>query len=155
MEFDFRCGGQPEVRLLNLEQIGCKLRQLAGGQQRLRVDEKRRQNLGVAVLACVDVQKEVCQGTLQASARTPVHSKARSRHLRGSGQIKNTGTLSHFPMCLWRKVKFRPRTPTADFDVFSRTVAHRHGRVGYVGYGEQELALSGVELRDTFVGLLD
>ena len=62
---DFGRGREPEIGVLNLEQIVLELGQLAGAKQAGGIDQERRQHFGVAVLARVNVQQEVDQRPLQ------------------------------------------------------------------------------------------
>ena len=88
----FRGRNQVQVPVArDLEQVLLELRQVAGAAQRLGVDEKRRLDLEVAVLARVQVEHEVDQrarepraGARSAprSARRTSSSRARSRGCR-------------------------------------------------------------------------
>src|SRR5579884_4337041 len=99
LHFSRRC--QPKVRVLKVEEIGCELRQLAGAHERSGVHQERRENLRVAMLARVDVQKEISEGPLEPCAPSLVHGEPRSGNLRGRRQIQNPGPLPNFPMRLW------------------------------------------------------
>src|SRR5439155_15605623 len=53
----------------NLEQIGLELRQIAGAEQRGAVDEKRRLDLLIAMLARVEIEHEIDKRVGEAGAR--------------------------------------------------------------------------------------
>src|SRR6185437_10554603 len=60
----------------DLEEILLELRQIAGPAQRLAVDEKRRLDLAISVLARVEVEHEVDERPRQARARSAQHGEA-------------------------------------------------------------------------------
>src|SRR5581483_5487263 len=119
----------PKVRVLKVEEIGCELRQLAGAHERSGVHQERRENLRVAMLARVDVQKEISEGPLEPCAPSLVHGEPRSGNLRGRRQIQNPGPLPNFPMRLWLEVNLRSLRPAADFYVVSSARSRGHRRV--------------------------
>ena len=74
-------GHQVQVPIAcDLEQVCLELRQVARALQRGRIHEKRRIDLGEAVLARVQVEHEVDQGAAQPGARAHQHGKPRTRH---------------------------------------------------------------------------
>ena len=127
---DFGGGDQPEIRVLELEQIRCELRQLAGAVQAGGVDHERRQHFGVAVLAGVHVQHEVDQRALQLRAQAPVDGEARAGDFGGALEIQDAEVRARGPNALWAsKSKLRRRAPAADFDVIVGALAGGHGVV--------------------------
>ena len=59
VQLDLGRGRQPEVGVFDLEEIGGEFGQLARTQERGGVDQKRGENLRVAVLTRVNVEKEI------------------------------------------------------------------------------------------------
>src|SRR5438105_3928538 len=68
---------QPEIPILHLEQLVGELGEVRGAYHRSRVDQHRRPQLGVAMLAGVHVEHELNQPALQA--RTVADQKGKSR----------------------------------------------------------------------------
>ena len=80
-ERHFRGRDQVEVPVAgDLEQILLELRQVAGAAQRVGVDEERRLDFGVAVLARVQLEHEVDQRAREPRARAHQHREPRARH---------------------------------------------------------------------------
>ena len=66
-----------------------EFRQLRGADQRLAMHQERRQDLGVAVLARVQVEQEIDQRALQPRARPAVNDERAAGDLRGAFEIQN------------------------------------------------------------------
>src|SRR6266403_3292314 len=111
VKFHFAGGREPEIGVLNLEEIGRKFWQLAGGEQGGAVDQERRKNFRVAVLAGVHIEKEICQRTFQSRSPAFVHGKACPGDFRGRGEIENPGALANFPVRLCGEIKLWWRSP--------------------------------------------
>src|ERR1700674_5076102 len=109
VKFYFRSRCKPKIGVLYFEEIGGELRQLARAGERPGVHQEGRQNFGVAVLACVDIEKEICEGALKASSPALVNGEARAGDLRGGGEIEDAGAFSDLPLWVWRKIKFPQR----------------------------------------------
>src|SRR6266481_1514611 len=135
VKFYFRSRCKPEIGVLYFEEIGGELRQLARAGERRSVYQKGWKNFCVTVFARVNVEEEIRQGTLQASSPAFVNGEARAGNLRGGGKIEDACAFSDIPVRLWREIKFRRRTPAANFDIVSRARADRHGGVRNVGNG--------------------
>ena len=67
-QLDLGRRGEPEIRALKVKHVGGEFRQLTDAGQRSGVDQKRRKNFGVAVLARVHVQKEIRQSAFEPGA---------------------------------------------------------------------------------------
>ena len=78
---NFRRRNQPEIffAMRHAKKIGGKFRQLPGAIHRFGIHQIRRQNLGVSVLARVQIEHEVHQRPLQLRAQIPVDGEARAR----------------------------------------------------------------------------
>ena len=97
----FRGRNQIEIPVAgDLEEVLLELRQVAGAAQRRRIDEERRLDLGVAVLARVQVEHEVDERARQPRARAHQHrepgaatsaSRARSRGCRAPAPRSQCG----------------------------------------------------------------
>src|SRR5262249_37088883 len=73
----------------DLEEVRLELRQIAGAGQRGGVDEKRRLDLAIAVLARVQIEHEVDERARQPRARAAQHGKARRCDLDRALEIEN------------------------------------------------------------------
>src|SRR5712675_1306499 len=100
VKLHFAGGREPEVGALNLEEISSKFWQLAGSEQRRAVDEERRKNFRVTVLASVHIEKEICQRTFQSRSPAFVHCKACPGDFRGRSEIEDPRALANFPVRL-------------------------------------------------------
>src|ERR1700674_1503249 len=135
VKFYFRSRCKPEIGVLYLEEIGSELRQLARAGERRGVHKEGGKNFRVAVLARVDVEEEIREGTLEAGSPALVNGESRAGDLRGGGEIEDACAFSDIPVRLWREIKFRRHTPAADFGIVSRARADGHGGGRNVGNG--------------------
>src|ERR1700719_1517028 len=129
VELHFAGGRQPEIGVLNLEEIGGKFWQLAGRQQRGAVHEEGRKDFRVPVLACVHIEEEIRQGAFEPRTPTFVNGEASSGNFCSCLQIENPGALTHFPMRLRREVEFRRGAPPPNFHIVLGAVPDRDTRV--------------------------
>ena len=150
----------------NLEEIGFEFRQVAGAQQGGAVDEERRLDLAIPMLARVQIEHEVDQRPREPRAGAAQHRKPRAGDARGPLEVDDAERGAQIPVRLRREVE-RPRlADTPHLDVVGRARACRHAFVREIGQHEQRLialVLDGVEpniqlldlLRAAPVGLLN
>jgi hypothetical protein len=137
-ERHLRRRNQVEVPLAcDLEQILLELRQVARPAQRLRVDQKRRLHLGVAMLARVQVEHEVDQAPRHACAGTHQHREPGARHLRCTLEVENPKGRSKIPVRPWFELEGPWLADSPHFHVVGRTRADRHARMGKIGQRHQ------------------
>ncbi len=139
----------------NLEQVGFELRQLPGAVHGVGIDQERRQHLGVAMLAGVQVEHEVHQRALQPRAQVPIDGEARAGQLGGALQVEDAQLLAQLPVRLGREVELRRRAPAAHFDVVRFGLADRNAVVGKIGDAGQDVAQSCVRLLGNLLGFRD
>src|SRR5712691_8073035 len=155
VQLNFGGGRQPQVGALEMEHVRCKFGQVSRTGERGAIGGERREDLRVAMLLRVRVQKEVGQCAFQARARANIKRKPRASDLHRRRQVQDAGALADLPVRPRRKAELRRRSPATHFDVVLLTLAHRHRGVRQVGNREQELARALVKLRDMLVVLLD
>ena len=95
----------------DLEQILLELRQVARAGERRAVDEERRLDLAVAVLARVQVEHEVDERAREPRAGAEQHREARARHARRALEVENAERGAELPVRLRREVERRRRAP--------------------------------------------
>ncbi len=142
---NFGRGREPEIGVLDLEQIVLELGKLPGAEQAGRVDQERRQHFGIAVLARVNVQHEVDQRAFQPGADAPIDGKPRAGDFGGALQIQNLQLGPEIPMRLGLKIELARLAPAADFDVVVRALAHRHGFVRNIRNAGHQIAESFID----------
>src|SRR5262245_5786411 len=124
----------------NTQGIGREFRKPACTVPWYRIHHVRRQDLGVAVLTCVQIEHEVGQGPLQLGPKVPVDGETSSRKLGPTLQVKNAELLSQFPVRLWRKVELRSCAPAAYFDILLGAFSNGDGLVRNVGDAGEQVA---------------
>ncbi len=134
----FGGGREPEIVILDLEQILLELGKLAGAEQAGGVDQERRQHLGVAVLARVDIQHEVDERPLQLRAHAPVDGKSRAGDFGGTLQVQDAQLRAQVPMRFGFEIELARLAPAADFDVVLGALADRHRFVRNIGNAGQQ-----------------
>ena len=77
-QFHFGRGREPQIGAFEMKHVRREFRQLADAGERRGVDDKRRQNFRVAVLARVHVEKEIRDGALEPRAQALVNGEPRS-----------------------------------------------------------------------------
>jgi hypothetical protein len=102
-----------------------ELRQLARADHGIAVDEKRRKDFRVTVLARVQVEQEINQGPFQTRARALVENKSAAGNLRRSRKIQDTKLFANLPMCFRLKRKLRRFTPAFHLGIVRRILPHR------------------------------
>ena len=154
-EFDLGGGREPQIGAFEMKHVGGEFRQLANAGERSGVDEKRRQNFGVAVFARVHVEKEIGDGAFEARAESVINGETRAGDFHGGREIQNSGALADFPVRTRREIEFRRRAPAADFDVVGGDAPTGTLACGIFGIGQQEIAQLVVEFGDELVVALD
>src|SRR5713226_5416577 len=100
VQLDFGRGREPEVGVFYFEEIGGEFGQLARTHERGGVDQKGGENFYVAVLACMNVEKEIGKSALESGAPALVNGETRAGDLCGRWQIQNARAFTHFPVGL-------------------------------------------------------
>src|SRR5581483_5044519 len=90
----FRSRDQPQVRPLALEGIAGEFRQLSGTVHGIGVHEVRREDLGISVLARVQVEHEVGESAFELRTQVPIDREARAGKLGGTLEIQNAQLLT-------------------------------------------------------------
>src|SRR5713101_2967010 len=142
MELNFRGGRKPEIRAFQLEEVGGKFRQLTRAHERRCVYKKWRKNFRVSVLARVDIEEKIREGALEACSPAFVNRETGAGDFGRSLKIQNSSAFADFPVRPGLKIKFRRRAPTANFDIFCRTLPNRHAGVRQIRNPEQKVFLS-------------
>ncbi len=154
---DFGGRDQPEIlfAVRDAEQILRKFRQLARTVHGLRIHQVRRQNFGVAMLARVQIEHEICKSALESRSQRPIDGKAGSGKLGRAFEIEHAKMLAQFPMRLGLEIERRWRTPAARFDVVRFALPYRHSVMGKIGKSCQDVAQAGVGIGGLFFELLN
>src|SRR5260221_1173033 len=87
VELYFAGRRQPEIGVLDLDEICGEFWQLAGRQQRGAVHEEGPKDFRVAVLACVHIEEEIRQGTFETRTPTFVNGEASSGNFCSRSEI--------------------------------------------------------------------
>ena len=96
----------------DLEEIGFELRQLARRFERRAIDEIRRHDLQVPVLARVQVEHEIGQRSRQPRARAEQHRKPGAGHLRGALEVENAKRRPEIPVRQRFEIELSSALPT-------------------------------------------
>src|SRR5882762_1456336 len=115
VQLDFRSGREPEVAVFDFEKIGREFGQLARTHERGGVDQEGGKDFRVAVLARMNVEKEIGESALEPSAPAFVDGETRAGDLCGRRQIQNARAFSDLPMWLRLEIKSWGSAPAADF----------------------------------------
>ncbi len=137
------------------KEVGGEFRQLSGAVHGLGIHQVRRQNLGVAVLAGVQVEHEVGQRPLQPRSQVPVHREACAGKLGGAFEIEHAQRFAQFPVRLGSEIELRRRAPAPDFDIIFGRLSHGHAFVRQVGDAGENVLQTGFELCRRFLALLN
>ena len=87
--------------VVGVEEVFGKLGQLAGAKERAAVDHGGRQDLGVAVLASVEVEHEGGEGSLEAGALAEVDGEAGAGDFGGAFEVEDAEGLADLPVRAW------------------------------------------------------
>ncbi len=150
-------GGRDQVVVgaLQPEEVRLELRQLAGAEERRRVDDVRRQHLGVAVLAGVEVEHERDERPLERGAGAEQRGEARSCDLGAALEVEDAELGPEVPVRLGREVE-AARHADHPFDPVGALVgAARHRVVRQVRQPQLDHSELGVDRRDAGVERLD
>src|SRR5260370_3106195 len=93
VEFNFGSGREPEVGVLEFEEISCKFRQLARTGEGSGVHQEWRQDFGGAVLTSLDVEEESRQGAFQGCSPPIVNDQEGYGNFRRDHKVEYTGTV--------------------------------------------------------------
>ena len=148
---------EEEVALLDAEGVLLELRKLAGGGHGGAVDQLRREDLDVSVLANVQVHHEVEQRALEPGAGRLQKDKARTCHLHGALEINDAEPLGDFvmrPHCEGRWFATLD-APGAHGHVAGGVFPFRHRVVGRVGDFEKQRVEPGSDRRNSLLQGLD
>ena len=141
----------------NLEEVGFELRQLSRRLERCPIDEIRRHDLEVSVLARVQIEHEVCQRARQSRAGAEKQRKSRARHLRGALEFQNTQGGPEIPVRARLEIERRRLSPRAHDHVVRFALADGDAGVGHVRQRHQDdqaLLLDLIELDGELAYLL-
>ena len=123
-----------------VEEVFGELRQLAGAEERLRVDHVGRQDFGVPVFAGVEVEHEVGEGAFEARSLAEVDDEARAGDLRGAVEVEDAEGFAQLPVGLGGKVELGLLAPGL-FDAIGVFVfAYGDAVAGEVGQGLHDVA---------------
>ena len=124
---------------------------LRGAEHGVVAHEKRRRDLGVTVLAGVQVEHELGESALEPRESPLKHDEARARELRSRLEIHQAERLADLEMLLRLEGEIRWRAPFALFDIGVGIGPDRHVGCGIVrDRGEQSPQLV---VEPLFVGL--
>ena len=98
-------GHQVVVGPLELEQVGLELGELSRSDQRVGVDDERRQHLGVAVRARVEVEHELDERPLEPGAGPEVGGEAGAGHLGAALEVEDAEIGPQVPVRLGGEVE--------------------------------------------------
>ncbi len=148
---------QPKIRVLQPEKIGGELRQLPRTHQRGGVHQEWRQNLRIAVLAGMHIQKEIRQSPLQARSPALIHRETRAGRSFAAASRSRIPALSPTSQCgFGAKSNFggapHRRTSCVFLRAFALTARSLCGMFGIVSKNSRCVASS---CADSFVDLLD
>ena len=119
------------------------------------VDDKRRQDLQIAVLSSVSIQHKVNQGPFQPSTGTKIKREARAGNPGSTIQIKYFKATANFPVRLRFKFKFRYRADGSNLRIFGLVLADGNRRMGDVRQPQQEIINRFLALGQFLVQVLD
>src|SRR5262245_20068805 len=131
-------GGRYEVIVAlesQLEQIGLEFRELSSAEERIRIDDDRRQHLQVAVFLRVEVEHEVDQRAFELRAKSAEDGEARARHLRRALLVEDAQSGAEVDVVLRLEafgVEIARSSPAADFPVGRLVGADRNRLVRQV-----------------------
>ena len=129
-----RRGDQEQVVRLGAVHVCFELRELAGALHDLTPREVRRSDLGVAMLAGVEIQHEGDERARQSRAEPDEQREARPRQLRAAPEIHEPEPLGDLPV---RWTALRGRLTPGAHDLVVRFVAVRDFWERQVGHVEQ------------------
>jgi hypothetical protein len=131
-----------------VEEVFGELGQLAGAEERLRVDHVGRQDFGVAVLAGVQVEHEVGEGAFEARSLAEVDDEARAGDLGGALEVEDAeaSPISQWGRAGKSKVGLQRVAPG-----FSTTLSCSDLPMGTESCGRLGSDVAGVELRSPVI----
>ncbi len=129
---DRHLGGRDQVvgpLVVQLEEVLLELRQLSGPEERLVVDDDRRQHLGVAVLSSVQVEHEVHQRALEQRAAAAQQREPRPGDLGRAREVEDAERLAERDVVERLEVELRLGSPPPHLDVGRLVAAYGNGLV--------------------------
>ena len=114
------------IPLARAKEVVFEFRELPGREKRFGVGEKRRQDLGVAVLPCVQVEHEGRQRAGEARSGSGEHGESSAGQSGAAVEVEDLESGPEIPVGLRGKGK-RPRLPPGPLDTVGGLVlAARH-----------------------------
>ena len=135
---DLRRGDHPEIVLGVVVDVVGELRQLPGAVDALLLDQVRRVDLGVAVLARVQIEHPGDQRALQAGPLALEDVEARAGDLDAAIEVDNVEIDTDLPMRPRREPEAARLAFAAQYRVGAVVGADRDGRIREVGHLEHE-----------------
>ena len=139
----------------DLEQVLLELGQVAGAGERGAIDQERRLDFRVPVLARVQVEHEADERAGQACAGAQQQGEPGAGHPHRPLEVDDAERRSEVPMRLRFEVELAGRSPASDLDVVVGALAHRDALVRRVGQREQQRRTFLFERRELRVERLD
>ena len=137
---NFRRWREEKLILLQLVHVGLKLRKLRRADHAITPNYKRRTNLKIPMLARVQVEHELDQGTLQPRPGPGETDKSAATEFRCALQIKQLQSASDGNV-IERICNFRFFPPFAHYPVRAWIVADRNVRVRQIRNLQEEIPL--------------
>jgi len=129
-------GGNEKVRLRAAdrgEQIRLELRQLPGADERLGPHQVRYVNLGVPVLAAMQVEHELRERAMQPRDLSTHHHEARSGDARCHFEIEPAEPLADLDVIAWRELEAARLAPARNLAVGALIAPVGHRLIEQVG----------------------
>src|SRR5690349_949713 len=103
--------------IFELEQIGFKLRQLPGSEERTAIDDERRQCFEIAVFARLHVEHEVDERAFETCARAVQDRETRRCNLRSTFEIEYAECGAEIDVVLRLEREFRLCAPATSLSI--------------------------------------
>ncbi|MCG3162393.1 MAG: hypothetical protein JMDDDDMK_03643 [Acidobacteria bacterium] len=139
-------GGRNQIVIAlesQLEQIGFKFRKLSRAEERVVIDDERRQHLSITVLGRVQVEHEIDQRAFELRAEAGQNRKTRACNLRRALLIENAEGHAEINVIFRLEAfsrKIARRSPAAYFRVRRFIFADRNRFVRQVRHADQNRA---------------
>src|SRR5262249_4210148 len=143
------------VRLHGLEELLLEFGELPDPEHRRPADQMGHPDLGIAVLARVEVEHEGRECSFQARGRSPEHREARFRDLGGPLEIEEAERFADFVMGLRREGKLSRLPPLSDLGIVLAAGADWHRWMRQVRKLQEEVLDLLVDRLDVTVQRLD
>ena len=114
----FRCRHEIKLtRIIELEKIGFKLRQLSRAEKCGAIDDERRQRFDITMLARLHFEHEVDQRAFESRTRAVEDRKTRRSDLRGAFEIEYAECAAEIDVVLRFEIKLRRLSPATNFSI--------------------------------------